>query len=250
MLVGTLVQVGDAWRVIDLPQPMVEGQAESPTSGLFFAAVLPLRNDAGGNAPSETLQKLLAALESLDREASTAGTPADQARFTARRAELLEQIAAAAKTADERGVWLRQLADMLSAGAQSRTFPDGIERLKALLEKLESRNADKNLIAYIKFRQLTTSYVLSMQAAQADTAKIQAIQAKWLKTLENFAVDYPGGAGLGRGHAATGHQPGVQRAGGRGEAVVRADRRRVPRCARGPESGRRPEAARLRRPGH
>ncbi len=192
VLVGTLVQVGDAWRVIDLPQPMVEGQAESPTSGLFFAAVLPLRNDAGGNAPSETLQKLLAALESLDREASTAGTPADQARFTARRAELLEQIAAAAKTADERGVWLRQLADMLSAGAQSRTFPDGIERLKALLEKLESRNADKNLIAYIKFRQLTTSYVLSMQAAQADTAKIQAIQAKWLKTLENFAVDYPG----------------------------------------------------------
>jgi peroxiredoxin len=153
--------------------------------------VLPLHNEAAGNAPSEALQKLLADLEALDREAAGATTPADQARFTARRAELLEQIAAAAKTPEERNVWLRQLADMLSAGAQSGTCPDGIDRLKALLEKLENRDTDKNLIAYIKFRQLTTSYVLSMQAAKADTAKIQAIQAKWLKTLESFAADYP-----------------------------------------------------------
>ena len=194
VLVGTLVQVGDAWRVIDLPQPMVEGQAAASPSGLFFAAVLPLHNDAGGNAPSEALQKLLADLESLDREVPAAATPADQAKFAARRAELLEQIAGAAKTADERGVWLRQLADMLSAAAQAGTCPDGIDRLKALLEKLEGRDTDKNLLAYIKFRQLTTSYVLSMQAARTDTAKIQAIQAKWLKTLESFATDYPGAA--------------------------------------------------------
>ena len=80
---------------------------------------------------------------------------------------------------------------MLSAAAQSGNYPDGIERLKALLEKLEGSDTDKNLVAYIKFRQLTTSYVLSLQAAKADTAKIQAIQAKWLKTLENFVADYP-----------------------------------------------------------
>ena len=192
VLVGTLVQVGDAWRVIDLPQPMVEGQAAASPSGLFFAAVLPLHNDAGGNAPSEALQKLLADLESLDREVPAAATPADQAKFAARRAELLEQIAGAAKTADERGRLAAATGRHAQRRAQAGTCPDGIDRLKALLEKLESRDTDKNLIAYIKFRQFTTSYVLSMQAAQTDTAKIQAIQAKWLKTLENFATDYPG----------------------------------------------------------
>jgi hypothetical protein len=190
VLVGTLVQVGDAWRVIDLPQPMVDGQADATPSGFFFAATLTVRNDAAETSPSEALQKLLAELENLDREAA-ANPPADPARFMVRRAALLEQIAAAAKTADERGVWLRQLADMLSAGAQAGTCPDGIERLKALLEKLESRDTDKNVLAYVKFRLLTTSYVLSMQAAKADTAKIQAIQAKWLKTLEGFVADYP-----------------------------------------------------------
>ena len=190
----------------------------------------------------DALQKLLAALESLDREASTAGTPADQARFTARRAELLEQIAAAAKTADERGVWLRQLADMLSASASRAPFPTASSGSKALLEKLESRNADKNLIAYIKFRQLTTSYVLSMQAAKADTAKIQAIQSQVARKRWKTSRPIIPAHRLGRGHAATGHQPGVQRAGGRGEAVVRADRRRVPRCARRP--GKRPATRR------
>ena len=237
VLVGTLVQVGDAWRVIDLPQPMVEGQAESPTSGLFFAAVLPLRNDAGGNAPSETLQKLLAALESLDREASTAGTPADQARFTARRAELLEQIAAAAKTADERGVWLRQLADMLSAGAVGHLS----RRHRAAQGAVGKVGKPQRRQEPDRLYQVPPAHdILRFEHAggpgrhgqdPGDSGQVAQDAGKLRGRLSRRAR-------LGRGHAATGHQPGVQRAGGRGEAVVRADRRRVPRCARGPESGR------------
>ena len=73
---------------------------------------------------------------------------------------------------------------MLMPPRQAGTCPDGMERLTALLKKVQKRGADKNLAAYVRFRQLTTAYVLNMQAAKSDTAKIQAIQAKWLKMLE------------------------------------------------------------------
>lgn len=38
--IGTLVQVGDTWRVIDMPQPVGEGQADATSSGFFFQAAL------------------------------------------------------------------------------------------------------------------------------------------------------------------------------------------------------------------
>ena len=146
------------------------------------------RSESAAAGPSEALQKLLADLESLDRDAGQATTPKEQAQYTGRRADLLGQIVAAAKSRDDRAMWLHQLADMISAAVQAGTCPDGAERLKALYEKLQKSETDKNLAAYVKFRQLNAAYVLSMQAPKADFAKIQA---QWLKTLEQYVADYP-----------------------------------------------------------
>ena len=71
---------------------------------------------------------------------------------------------------------------------QAGTCPDGADRLKALFDKLQKSETDKNLAAYVKFRQLTAAYVLSMQVPKADYAKIQA---EWLKTLQQYISDYP-----------------------------------------------------------
>ena len=70
--IGTLVQVGDAWRVIDLPQPMVEGQADATPVGFFFQASMTHRSEPASGGASEASQKLLADLEDLDREAAKA----------------------------------------------------------------------------------------------------------------------------------------------------------------------------------
>jgi len=185
---GTLLQVGDVWRVIDMPRPAAEGHAETSPDGFFFQASITHRNGPDGGGSSEVMQKLLADLENLDREASQATTPKEQAKYNGRRADLLEKIAAAAKSDDDRAMWLRQLADMISAAVQSGTFPDGAERLESLLEKSQKNKSDKDLAAYVKFRQLTAAYVLSMQQPKADFAKIQV---EWLKTLEQYIKDYP-----------------------------------------------------------
>ncbi len=187
--IGTLVQVGDVWRVIEMPQPTSEGQADNTasTSGFFFQASLTKRTETA-TAGNEAAQKLLADLEALDRDNAKATTPSEQSRIVGRRADLLEQIADAAKTPEDRSMWLRQLADMISAAVQSGTCTDGADRLKKLFEKAQKNDADKALVGYVKFRQLTASYVLSMQAPKADYSKIQT---EWLKTLEQYINEYP-----------------------------------------------------------
>ncbi len=186
--IGTLVQVGDTWRAINLPQIAAEGQAEAAPEGLFFRVSLPVRNETDAAGAGGMTQKLLADLENLDKEAVQAVTAADQAKYTERRADLLQQIADASKSPDQRAMWFRQLADMLSAAVQSGTYDGGAKRLDSLYEKLSKNETDKDIAAYVKFRQLTAAYFLAMKAPKADFAKIQA---NWLKTLEQYAADYP-----------------------------------------------------------
>jgi thiol-disulfide isomerase/thioredoxin len=178
--IGTLVQVGDAWRLIDAPQ---EG------GNVFFQASMPSRGDgSAGGGLGEASQQLLTKLEDLDRAAAKA-SPDEQAKLTDRRADLLEQIADAAKSPDDRNMWLRQLADMIGAAVQNDACPDGADRLKTLFEKLQKNNGDQASAAYVKFRQLTAAYVLSMKTAKS--AELSKIQSDWFKTLENYIADYP-----------------------------------------------------------
>ena len=76
--IGTLVQAGDGWRVIDLPQAIAEGQADSAQAGFFFQAPMARGSDTASNAPGENGQKLMADLEKLDKAAAAATTPEQQ----------------------------------------------------------------------------------------------------------------------------------------------------------------------------
>ena len=187
--VGTLVQVGDVWRVIDVPRPISDAETELIATGFFFRGSMADRSQATTIASTEKTQALLADLEKLDAAAAGATSAEEQARFNAQRADLLEQIAQQAEQSEERAMWLRQLADMVSAAVQSGTYPEGVKRLQALFEKLQNSAGDKHLAAYVRFRQLTAAYGLSIQnASPSDYVKIQG---EWLKQLEQYAGDYP-----------------------------------------------------------
>ena len=173
--IGTLIQVGDVWRVIDTPNVPAEGQADTPPAGFFFQAALSNRAGATSNGPSEEASKLLSQLEKLDQ-------------FDPQRPDLLEQLAQQAKTPEERNLWYRQMADTVSAAVQSGKSADGDKRLEALFNKLQKSETDKSLAAYVRFRHLTAQYGLALQAPKADFAKIQT---EWLKTLEQYITDYP-----------------------------------------------------------
>jgi thiol-disulfide isomerase/thioredoxin len=99
----------------------------------------------------------------------------------------VEKIAEAS-TPEDRGQWLRQVADSISAAAQSGNYPDGVKRLQTLYTRIAAEADSSDLAAYVKFRYLTAEYGLSLQGEKPDFPKIQT---NWLESLKQYVADYP-----------------------------------------------------------
>jgi thiol-disulfide isomerase/thioredoxin len=170
--IGTLLRVGKTWKTIDAPAISSDGP-EIAARGFFFQAS-PVVPSAGAVAGADDdAQKLIHEMEPLE--------PGDT-----RRLEIVQQLVDRAKTAEERNLWSRQLADTLSAGVQTGKLPDGEKQLQALFEKA-AHDSDPNLAAYVKIRLLTAAYA---QAISAPKANVPEVQTKWTKDLEQFIADY------------------------------------------------------------
>ncbi len=186
IFLGTLVRVGEGWRIIDLPQVDVDGEALAAASTFFQPAAA--AGAAAGDGLAEATQKLLSELEALDRSMASAEDSREMARLAARRADLLEQLAEGAGASDERAMWLRQLADMVSGAVLMGDYPEGVDRLAALYERLRARPEDRDLAAYVRFREMTAEFVLRQSEPKPDYAQIQE---DWLTSLEDFVDAYP-----------------------------------------------------------
>ena len=185
--IGTLVKVGDNWRLIDVPATPEAGK-EGTTAGFFFEGSPSTPAAQGGDGNNDQAQALLGKLEELDEQLDRATTVEAKAQCHAQRADVVEKIAESVGNAADRAMWIRQLADMVSAAVQSGAYPDGADRLAILFKKLEQNEVDEELAAYVKFRQLTAGYGRSVQEPNADFAKIQT---QWLTDLKQYIEDYP-----------------------------------------------------------
>lgn len=186
VLVGTIIQIGDAWRLVDLPQVVAEDQPLAQSPGVFFTPGGTISNASTTRSGMgiET-QELVAALEKIDSQLATATTPQDQAELNRRRVDVVERLIASASTAAERDTWMRQLVDTVSVAVQSGTYPGGLERLRKFSTDLPA--GDKVLASYVQFQIISTEYV-SKQTPDADFAKVQ----EWyLTSLTKFVETFP-----------------------------------------------------------
>ncbi len=186
--VGTLVQAGPAWRLIDLPSNLLEDKTAVAASGYFFSvynAALSRPMAAEGNAE---LQKMTDELEAIEAGIAKASAPDALAELNAQRADVLERLYAAGKNDEERSTWIRQLADTISAAVQSGGYPEGVKRLQTLADRLRMQKAKLDFIAYVEFRHLLAQYGEEIADPDADPAKVQA---RWIERLEEFVKAYP-----------------------------------------------------------
>ena len=185
---GALVRCGEAWRLIDAPQPLPDGQAEANMPSVFFHAASTARARAASSVGNKQLQDLMDELQKLDQAVVQAKSAEEKAALHRKRADALERLSETAGAAQERDMWLRQLVDMVSAAVQENQYPDGIERLKQLYEKLARRNDQREAAGYVRYRQIFVDYVMKTQGGGADQGKLQD---EWQKTLEQYVKEYP-----------------------------------------------------------
>lgn len=191
LLVGTLVQVGNAWRAVELPRAVTEG-AELSDAGVFFNASFTNRGQlaAANNVPApmnKALEQLHTQLQEADNKLQNA--PAgERARLHSQRADVLEKLIAASETDDDRSSWIKQFADTVNAAAQTGEYPDGVSRLSTMRTKLTSVTKNDADLAYVAYRTITADYTQQIQKSDVDFPKAQKA---FLSRLEEFIETYP-----------------------------------------------------------
>lgn len=190
VLVGAMVRVGEAWRLVDAPPADPEKFAEAH---VFFPAPelpsgqTPANLTAG--EPSEAERKLMADIEKIEADLAQTQDPAAQTPLHVRHADLLEKLAHEAASPQSRAQWLRQLIDTVNAAVQMGGYPAGVDRLHKLAARLASRPEDAELASHAVYGAILGAYTLSIQ--RPDGEDFAKLQQQWIENLEKFVTDYP-----------------------------------------------------------
>lgn len=183
---GTLVKVGDAWRLVAAPQ--------IGSQGVELANVFSLSSASSGSglesAPTARMQKLMAELESIDKRLASAGGDA-RLKLVQSRARMLRELASMTTDRKIRQQWQSDLADMLAAAAVEGVYEGAIKDLRSLLTELDKSKADPELIAHVRFQLIWSEWGVRSRDSKQDYTKVQAA---WLKQLRAFATAYPNSA--------------------------------------------------------
>lgn len=187
LMVGTIVEVNDAWRLVDLPQINGTDVAMADSTGFFFSGASLALNDSTDGGISGDLQKLVTSLEKVDLALQKATGPT-AAKLHEQRADVMEGIIAASD-ADQRDAWIRQLVDTIGAAVESDSYPDGIQRLARISQRFGKDSPEVQ--AYVDFQVINSEYArrVSKMSTQKEFAEVQ----DWrLKSLEAFVDKHPG----------------------------------------------------------
>ena len=187
LMIGTLVQIGNAWRLADLPRTISEGSVLAD-SGLFFPASASNRigSSSSENGLSQEVQRLLTDLEKI--EGDIKDEAGDRSRLHGDKANVLQKLVVAHKGTDQMELWVKQFADSISSAAQAGEYPEGVSKLRLLESQLGNMPKGRELVPYVAYRLLSTDYTMKSLGEKVDFAKLQT---EYMEKLEDFARDYP-----------------------------------------------------------
>lgn len=189
IVVGSLVRVGDGWRMIDLPRTL-SADPKAASLGFFFLAPVANRPEVDGGVAgnvSEESRKLFDDLNALDRSLAAATSNDELARLNARRADLLEKLIGSADNAEDRANWVRQYAETIGAAVTTGAFPEGVQRLEKLADSIGKSDGGKDLVPIVKLRLLQAIKDRDSQSEDADYTKVHQ---EWVKGLEDFVSEF------------------------------------------------------------
>ncbi len=189
--IGTLIKVGDVWRIVDLPEVIQEGVAIS-NGGLFFQAS---HSTSGGSdattntADADANRKLYDEYIQLGESARATRDASRKSRAHQKRAELLFEMSENATDQTNRDNWLRQMSDDLSGAFLNDEYEDGISQLGSYVQKMKSNKVSTETISYATYRRISAYYTRALTAADEDD--YQDVEDRYNKALKGFIDDYP-----------------------------------------------------------
>ena len=170
---GELIQVGFAWRLVDVPS------VEDPI-GPGLVTPMP-----GGNPK---LADVIARIQKLEKEEGALSGEPLKKHLDARLALVMEAISLA--DAKEQDIWYKQAFDNLGTLAQLGEAT-AFSKLSKLAGDMAKARPGSSVAAYGVYRQMWADYSRAMSDPKITQAMVEKIQAQWLDQLEQFVKAYP-----------------------------------------------------------
>jgi len=186
--IGEMVQVGDVWKLTQLPRPLDGENSQIQMGGLLMQPTSAKTLMADADSVSKEMQALLQQLEKIDGNMPGANaTPAEFMQYNTRRADVIEKVIPLVKGEQQQSEWIRQYADGLAAAVQTGEYPNGLQRLTKLQEQVRQ---DKEMLGHIWYRRLLAEYAVRLQKSSTEEER-EATQDWWLGQLEQYAERWP-----------------------------------------------------------
>jgi thiol-disulfide isomerase/thioredoxin len=188
---GTIVEVGDTWRILEAPQMMTR-TAPVTNGGLFFP--MPTAGDiatggGGGTSVDPRMSAMFDKYEKLEKQLRNAKQGVATQRLQQSRADLLVEMIAAHEKDEDVMNWTRQMADTVSNAYQRELFPEGLAFLERYLKSGKRDRTTKGL-DYVEFRVIQARSHKGMQGDSRDRA---AANERYMEDLEDYVKNYPKG---------------------------------------------------------
>jgi TolA-binding protein len=177
---GEMIQVGQAWKLVDAPSVSDVGETSS---------------DPNVTELDPKLKALVEKLHQIDEaamqaQASTA-TNDQIVQYNTARATVLQDIVVSVKP-DQKEQWIRQLADSLSAVVQASTDaadkPAAYQQLVGLEKQIVQDQAGSRIAAYVTYAEIVADNAAALKKDTTGKA-----QEQYLNRLKQFIQDYPQG---------------------------------------------------------
>ncbi len=181
---GTLIKVGDTWRLFELPQAVAEGQALAIGGFFFRAGTGAISSFADGQEEFEEYNRLAKELETLRPK----GDKEKLVQVHERLATLLRKFFKNSP-ADEKSNWIRQFADQVGGAFQNGEYPEGLKQLNDFIKEIDGTGVDENDVGYAFYRMISAQASAEL-SGDTDPKVIDEKHQDHLLRLEKFIEKY------------------------------------------------------------
>ena len=189
--IGSIIKVGDVWRLVELPELVSEGKPINNGGVLFPLPDLnsgsPGDNGGGVKPVDDKLAKLFESISELDSSLQKASKGSEIAKLHQQKAEAMQEIYFA-DSKDNRRNWLENMADTISSAYVDEKFPGGIKVLDGFVTRLKQARITDG-VDYVQWRSIFAEYGLDMKIR--DNKGRAKAEDELTESVEDFVDRYP-----------------------------------------------------------
>lgn len=186
--VGTIIKVGDVWRLVELPELVSEGRPIN-NGGVLF----PLDNNVPPPVPDDFdtpdpgLAKLFKSIGELDDALAAATKGSEIAKLHQQKADAMMEVYFKDDKKNRRN-WLENIADTVSSAYTEEKFPNGIKVLNGFVTKLKQARITDG-VDYVQYRAMYATYGLETKIRDR-VGRVKA-EEELNESVEDFVDRYP-----------------------------------------------------------